>query len=572
MSDQSRTKEPYRATEPQADEKGARRPNHWLRGLIAFAIGVAAITALQVTANDADHQNANMASFGIGLLTAVVVIYQLQRGFARFGHRFVVPTVVGLGILGFFTAFEFDGVSGEIMPQFRNRFQQRLARKRVDPFSSQPNDGLDIPATDPTATDDSATDSVFAQVSSRGFLGTDRTSSLGDRQFSLPRDPSGLRTVWNQGIGEGWASFAVADGLAVTMEQREDQECVTCYRLADGELVWIVQHETLHSDSAGGIGPRSTPIIEGSRVFVQGATGIVWCLELASGDIVWQVDLLSLAGWTQEESELVIQWGRAGSPLLADRLCIVPFGASDDASADGRSLIALDPESGEVKWKAGEYQISYASPALVEVDGESQIVSVNSAAISGHRIEDGKTLWDFPWSGEANWYPSCTAAVAVGNNQFLVGKGYGGGSVLIEIKKNEAGEFSADAVWESPRVLKTKFNHPCVVDGVAYAISNGSFEAVRVKDGKQLWRQPRRSRFGQGQVLLADDVFVAQSESGDVVFVALDQSEYRELLRVPALTSKTWNIPTLAGRFLLVRNDRQVICYELPKRKVLPPG
>ena len=560
MSDESQSQEPYRAAEPAADEKALRRPNHFLRALIAFAVGAAAITALQVTATDADHQNANMASMAIGLLSGSVVLYQLQRGFARRGHKFVVPVVVGLGVIGFFTAFEFDGVSGEIMPQFKPRFQEPLARKTVNPDAIPPAAAPGAPENG-----DAVDATVFTSVSSRGFLGSDRNSQLGDRQFTVPKDPEGLRTVWSQGIGEGWASFAVANGLAVTIEQREDQECVTCYRLADGELVWIVQHEAVHSDSAGGIGPRSTPIIEGDRVFVQGATGTVWCLELATGNLVWQVDLLKLAGWTQEESELLIQWGRAGSPLLVDGLCIVPFGAPDDEATEGRSLIALDPETGEVKWKAGPNQISYASPAIVEVDGEPQIVSVNSGAITGHRIEDGEVLWDFPWSGEANWYPSCAAAVSVGNNQFLIGKGYGGGSALVEIKKDDAGQFSADAVWESPRVLKTKFNHPCVVDGIAYAISNGAFEAVRIEDGTQIWRQPRRARFGQGQVLLAGDVFVAQSESGDVVFVALDENEYRELLRVPALTSKTWNIPTLAGRFLLVRNDRQAICYELPE-------
>lgn len=560
MSNESQTQEPYRATEPTTDARTLRRPNHFVRALIALAIGAAAITALQITATDADHQNANMGSILIGLLTSIVVIYQLQRGFARLGHRFVVPSVVVLGLLGFFTVFELDGVSGEILPQFRNRFQQPLARKTINPDASTQADGSATPAVG-----DSADHTVFTSVSSRGFLGSNRTSQLGDRQFDVPSDPSGLRVLWNQGIGEGWASFAVADGLAVTIEQRDEQECVTCYRLSDGELVWIVKHESLHADSAGGIGPRSTPIIQDDRIFVQGATGTLWCLDLASGDIVWQVDLLKIAGWTQAESELAVQWGRAGSPLLTEGLCIVPLGAPDDEAAQGRSLIALDAKSGQIKWRAGENQISYASPTLVEVNGETQIVSVNSGAITGHRIEDGKQLWDYPWPGEANWYPSCAAAVSVGNNQFLVGKGYGGGSLLIEIKKDDAGDFSADVVWASPRVLKTKFNHPCVVDGIAYAISNGSFEAVRIEDGEQLWRQPRRSRFGQGQVLLAGDVFVAQSENGDVVFVALDDKEYRELLRVPALMSKTWNIPTLAGHFLLVRNDRQVICYELPK-------
>lgn len=554
MSDESTpNQEPYRATD-SPEGKSRRQANHWLRAIIALAIGGGAIATLWLTAPENDHQNANMITMVLGSLTALVVLYQLHRGFASLGRRFVVPVTAGLALIGFGTVYEFDGVSGEIMPQFRNRFEERLARKTVVSDSSTPSEDL--------ARSESS-NTVITRVSSRGFLGSDRTGNLGEREFSVPAEPSGLRTVWNQGIGEGWASFAVAEGLAVTMEQRDDQECVTCYRLADGELAWMVQHDAQHSDSAGGIGPRTTPIIEGSKIYVQGATGTVWCLELKTGEIIWQVDLLELAGWSQEESEAAIQWGRSGSPLLTHGLCIIPFGGPDTAEA--RSLIALDPDTGEVKWKAGKYQVSYASPSLVDVDGEPQIVSVNSGSISGHSLADGTELWDFPWSGEANWYPTCAAAVAVGSNRFLIGKGYGGGSALLEIEKDDEGKFSCDAVWESRKVLKTKFNHPCVVDGVAYAISNGSFEAVRVEDGEHLWRQPRRSRFGQGQVLLSEDVFVAQSESGDVVFVALDETEYKELLRVPALTSKTWNIPTLAGRYLLVRNDRQVICYELPE-------
>ncbi len=79
-----------------------------------------------------------------------------------------------------------------------------------------------------------------------------------------------------------------------------------------------------------------------------------------------------------------------------------------------------------------------------------------------------------------------------------------------------------------------------------------------------LWAQPRNVRLGQGQLLLVGDVLVGQAESGEVVFVAANPSEYQELFRLPAMESKTWNIPTIAGRHLLVRNDRQAFCFLLP--------
>ena len=92
-------------------------------------------------------------------------------------------------------------------------------------------------------------------------------------------------------------------------------------------------------------------------------------------------------------------------------------------------------------------------------------------------------------------------------------------------------------------------------------------QAVSLLDGDRLWMQPRSARLGQGQILLVEVVIVGQAETGEIVFVDASPSEYRELLRVPALSAKTWNIPTIAGRHLLVRNDRQAICYLLPPRE-----
>src|ERR671938_238879 len=71
-----------------------------------------------------------------------------------------------------------------------------------------------------------------------------------------------------------------------------------------------------HSDSAhyfttmGGDGPRATPTIAGGRVYTFGATGILNCLELAGGNVVWTKNL------AHEHSAPLPSWGFAGSPLI----------------------------------------------------------------------------------------------------------------------------------------------------------------------------------------------------------------------------------------------------------------
>ncbi len=59
-----------------------------------------------------------------------------------------------------------------------------------------------------------------------GFRGP-RRDGIYDEQPIRSKWPSeGLRPAWRQPIGGGYASFAIADGLAFTIEQRRQQEAI----------------------------------------------------------------------------------------------------------------------------------------------------------------------------------------------------------------------------------------------------------------------------------------------------------------------------------------------------------
>ncbi|HEY1068849.1 MAG TPA: hypothetical protein VGE52_22200, partial [Pirellulales bacterium] len=80
------------------------------------------------------------------------------------------------------------------------------------------------------------------------------------------------------------------------------------------------------------------------------------------------------------------------------------------------------------------------------------------------------------------------------------------------------------------------------------------------KTGEKLWK---RGRYGHGQMLLVGELLWIQAEEGELVLVAPSREGPDEFAKFPALTSKTWNHPTLAGRLLLVRNDREAAAFEL---------
>ena len=84
--------------------------------------------------------------------------------------------------------------------------------------------------------------------------------------------------------------------------------------------------------------------------------------------------------------------------------------------------------------------------------------------------------------------------------------------------------------------------------------------SVDLASGERGWRE---GRYGFGQHLQLGDVLLVQAEDGSVVLARVSPEKLTELGRVNALTSKTWNPPTLAGNWLLVRNDREAVCYEL---------
>jgi outer membrane protein assembly factor BamB len=128
----------------------------------------------------------------------------------------------------------------------------------------------------------------------------------------------------------------------------------------------------------------------------------------------------------------------------------------------------------------------------------------------------------------------------------------------VQLRK-QLDQWQIEEKW-STRQLRAKFSNMIVRGGYVYGLDEGILTCLDLRDGSRQWKE---GRYGYGQMILVDDLLLIQAEKGDVVLVEATPRGPHELARLPALTDKTWNPPALAGKYLLVRNDREAVCYEL---------
>lgn len=498
-------------------------PVRW-RPLIAIAsIYVLAIVALWV-APIAVRQNRVIGTLVLTFLglTAALVWVAFLSGLPLRLRRGATAVAFALGALAMLL-FRVEGVTGDFLPIVRFRFS---SADTLQPVDVRPGVALEVVAT--------AND--WPQ-----FLGPRRDGTLPAPVLARDWQLQPPRPLWRHSVGAGWGSFATVGSVAITLEQRGDDEAVVAYRLRTGEPLWMHAYPARYDTAVGGPGPRSTPAIADGRVFTMGATGVLTALDVSTGTMLWQVDVPMDTGAGQPD------WGRSCSPLVHAGKVIVSAGGGD-----GNSLVAYDAISGMRVWAGGSDAVGYSSPLLATFAGVPQIIILNHASLAAHHPDSGAVLWETPWP---RGQPNVAQPLALPGDRLLVSVGYGIGAKLYQVSAK-----GAELVWESPR-LKSKFAHMIWHDGYVYGLDDGVLTCIDPATGERLWK---KGRVGHGQLLLVGDLLLVMQEDGEMLLIDPQPDDLVEVSRFRALDGKTWNIPTLAGNVLLVRDGGEAAAYELP--------
>lgn len=289
-----------------------------------------------------------------------------------------------------------------------------------------------------------------------------------------------------------------------------------------------------------------------SSTRVTTATRSVRCLDARDGRLVWSRQFVD------EFAAELPDWGLAASPLVSGDVVIYHAGATP-----GGCVVALDRRTGEERWRGGDDPAGYATPIVVEHEGQRQLVCWSPMNVLGLSSDDGTVLWRVPY--EVTY--GVSIATPVFHRGVLFVTGYWEGSKAIHPAWTDGGEVKL--VWEDDRNLRGLMSQPLCHDGHVYSLGKQhGLTCFEIATGKTLWtddnRMTPRGRNPQATLVwLGDgDRAIILNAEGELILARLTPDGYDEQSRTK-LIGPTWPHPAYAGRFVYARDDNEIKCAAL---------
>ncbi|MGL4423137.1 MAG: PQQ-binding-like beta-propeller repeat protein, partial [Gemmataceae bacterium] len=253
-------------------------------------------------------------------------------------------------------------------------------------------------------------------------------------------------------------SGPVMDGERIyTTETRDKKtEWVTAYDRKSGKKVWEQTWEGAMTvpffAGQNGSWIRSTPTLDGTRLYIGGIRDVLVCLDATNGKIVWKKD------FPTDLKATLPAFGMVCSPLVSGEAVYVQAGAS---------IAKLDKNTGQLIWQSlkddgGMFGSAFSSPIEVNLQGRSQIVVQTRTKLAGIAPSDGQVLWEkaIPAFRGMN----ILTPIVIDNGIFT--STYGGTTQLLKINKQASGAFAAEGQWSQK--YEGHMTTPVVVKNHAY--------------------------------------------------------------------------------------------------------
>ena len=382
------------------------------------------------------------------------------------------------------------------------------------------------------------------------FRGADRMGAYPDVGLLKSWPAGGPPVAWvADGLGKGFSSPVVVDDTIYLPGTLGESDGYIFMLDLDGQVKGKIAYgkETLDSRAPGS---RSTPTLDGKRMYMLSGLGVVTCHTVPDGKLLWQRNVLEAFGGKN------IRWSLAESVLVdGDRVICTPGGP--DAS-----VVALDKMTGATVWtsKGLSDGASYCSPDIIEHRGRRILVTETAKLVVGLDAETGELLWthDHPTD-----YDIHQVTPIYGDGLLYYSGGYGSGGGALALSDDGS---SVTPVW-TDETLDCQHHGVVLVDGYLYGTGHQSRQGLtclEMATGKLMWTTREVS---QGVVVYADGMlYVYEGPKEGVmnlVKASPDSLQRTGTFEVTLGSKEHWAHQVIAGKRLYVRHGDVLIAYDI---------
>ena len=396
----------------------------------------------------------------------------------------------------------------------------------------------------------------------------------------IPRDFSGdgLRLLWQVDVQEGYAMGVVSANRYFHFDKIDDSARLRSLDALTGKLIWEYKYPSSYRDLYGyDSGPRSSPLVDGERVYVFGVEGKLICLNKDSGDHLWTVDTAETFGVIQNffgvssnpvihENKIIVMVG--GSPKESAE---IPRGQLDRVKPNNSAIVAFDKMTGDVVYQTGDDLASYCSLTWMGNGPGKTLIAWCRAAVHGIDPGDGRVKFTFPWRAKKLESVNAMTPVVDGDH-FLISECYELGSALVKVENEQCRLLWSDR-GRRKKSLAAHWGTPVLRDGYLYGCSGrhtatADLRCVELSTGDIKWV---RRGFGRCSVLLLGESLVVLGEKGELALVEASPQEFKLVSQREANSSfdmvpNCWAAPIAVGNRLYVRDGEKVGCFEIELR------
>ena len=362
-----------------------------------------------------------------------------------------------------------------------------------------------------------------------------------------------------EGIGMGYSSPIFYKDMIYVTGKKGEEDFLSAIDM-DGNIKYQVKYGSSWNQSYPET--RSTPTLDGDRIYVVSGIGEVVCLNVSDGTIIWSVDANQLY-----EGD-IHRWGVAESPLIIDDKVLYTCGG------DKSSVVALNKYSGEIEWQSESLggQRTYVSPVLYHKDDKQLIVALTAHHVLGIMPENGRIVWHYeylpPEGASGRGATNSTNSPITKGDEIFVSKGYNQYGVMLKVS---ADMNSIEEKWRTS-VMDTHHGHYVNVGDYLYGSnwesnSTGNWVCLDWNSGEVMYEQKWHTK---GSIAVADGkLYCYEERGGNVALVNPTPEEYDIIstFKIESGSGPHWAHPYIADKKLLIRHGEVIMVFDIQDKK-----